>query len=235
MKIYFYYTFIGFCLLNNLSGAKRLYPFDLQGKSMIKHTSNIVRAISSNSLEKIDVLNDFGLRTNEVLTRQEVHRLGKLHRAVHLYLFDYNGNILLQRRSNSVDHYPNMFSISLTGHVGAGEGSMLALEREIEEELHMDPKKMNAKFLFSFRRDAILSSDYIDRQFNDVYVSFHDFQLNDIIPEKKEIKELQLVPIVEFKKMIDEKNEELAPVYGESCKDVLYFLDNRNRIPRARS
>ncbi len=38
--------------------------------------------------ELIDVLSASGLRTGEVLLRTEIHRLGKCHRAVHLYIFN---------------------------------------------------------------------------------------------------------------------------------------------------
>lgn len=94
----------------------------------------------------LDVLNDSGLRTGEVLPREEIHRLGKLHRAVHLYLFDLQGNILLQQRSAQVDHYPGEFSISLTAHVDKGESSSFALYREIQEELQLAPKADDMSF-----------------------------------------------------------------------------------------
>ena len=117
------------------------------------------------SKEKIDVLNDNGLRTGEVLPREEIHRLGKPHRAVHLYLLDLKGRLLMQQRSNQVDHYPGMLSMSLTGHVEAGESSSTALNREIEEELQLEPFRMRLHFLFSYRHDETLSPTYIDRQF----------------------------------------------------------------------
>jgi len=41
-----------------------------------------------------------------------------------------------------------MFSISVTGHVDAGESSSMALRREIREELGLDPTKMNIDDLF---------------------------------------------------------------------------------------
>lgn len=36
----------------------------------------------------IEVLNEHGHSTGEVLSRQAIHAQGKWHRAVHLYLFD---------------------------------------------------------------------------------------------------------------------------------------------------
>ncbi|MCG8340009.1 MAG: NUDIX domain-containing protein [Cytophagales bacterium] len=83
------------------------------------------------SNNKIDVLDDYGNRTGKVLSRKEVHELGKVHRAVHLYLFDKSNQLLLQRRSHNTDHYPGMFSISVTGHVDAGESSSETVQREL--------------------------------------------------------------------------------------------------------
>ena len=52
----------------------------------------------------IDVLDEHGLRTGEVLPRRGIHRLGKIHRAVRLYLFNPKNELLLQQRTTTVDH-----------------------------------------------------------------------------------------------------------------------------------
>ena len=57
--------------------------------------------------------------TGEVLSRKEIYRLGKLHRAAYLYLFNKDNNLLLQRRSDSADYYTGVFTISVTDHVDA--------------------------------------------------------------------------------------------------------------------
>ena len=81
----------------------------------------------------IDVLSDAGLRTGEVLPRAEIHRLGKKHRAVHLYLFNSKNELLLQRRSLTVDHAPGFFGISVTAHLDAGEFSSATVKHEVAE------------------------------------------------------------------------------------------------------
>jgi isopentenyldiphosphate isomerase len=176
----------------------------------------------------IDVLDEFGIRTGESLTREQIHKFGKVHRAVHLYLFDETTqNLLLQRRSQNVDHYPNMFSISLTGHIDAGEYSMQALKREIKEELNLDTSNMKLEFLFSFRQDAIISPTYIDKQFNDVYACWHKFKLDNILFDAKDISQLKLVSFDEFKLMVESEKSELAPVYKRECADVVHFLRSK--------
>jgi len=176
---------------------------------------------------KLDVLDDHGNPTGEVLSRQEVHAQGKIHRAVHLYLFDKSNNLLLQRRSLKTDHYPGMFSISVTGHVDAGEDSRKAVQRELQEELGIDGDDANIEFLFSFRQDVEISPTYIDRQFNDVYAGWIDLKLENIAFDAKEVSELKLVPFSEFEIMVKNKSSDLAPVHEEECARIVYLLKER--------
>ena len=67
--------------------------------------------------------------------RSEIHARGLLHRAVHLWLHDAAGRILLQRRSLTKDREPGKWTSSVSGHVNAGEEYDAAMHREIPEEI----------------------------------------------------------------------------------------------------
>ena len=177
----------------------------------------------------IDVLDEYGLRTGEVLSRKEIHSLGKIHRAVHLYLFNQNNDLLMQRRSKFVDHFPNKFSISVTGHIDSGEISQDTVLRELQEELGLNITNINTKFLFSYRKDAVLNSSYIDKQFNDVYVCWTEFELGDIKIDSKEVSEVKLIPFSRFVEMVKKEDEDIAPVYKNELKDVIFFLTNNEK------
>jgi isopentenyldiphosphate isomerase len=179
----------------------------------------------------IDVLDEYGLRTGEVLSRAEVHRLGKPHRAVHLYLFDRSNRILLQRRSMQTDHAPGVLTISVLGHVDAGQSSGATVRREVEEELGLDSNGIPFEFLFSFRRDAELSPTYIDRQFNDVYAAWADFTLSQVEFDRSEVSEVLLVEIATFREMVETGSGGLAPVYADECRDLFYLLRSRSMTP----
>jgi isopentenyl-diphosphate Delta-isomerase len=179
---------------------------------------------------EIDVLDENGLRTGEVLPRAEIHWLEKPHRAVHLYLFDQSNRLLLQRRSLLTDHYPGAFSISVAGHVDAGDSSGKTVRREVEEELGIDAYDLNFEFLFSYRRDAELSPTYIDRQFNDIYACWADFRLENIRFSSTEVSEVRLVNIVEFRAMVEHGSGDLAPVYADESRDLFYLLRDRFAI-----
>lgn len=175
---------------------------------------------------EIDVLDEYGLRTGEVLGRAEVHRLGRPHRVVHLYLFDRSNRLLLQRRSALTDG-PGVLTISLLGHVDAGESSRETVLRELEEELGIESSGLDVEFLFSYRRDADLSPTFVDRQFNDVYACWANFRLEDIKFNRDEVSEVELVNLPEFIEMVQDRSSGLAPVYGDECRDLVYFLRER--------
>jgi len=175
----------------------------------------------------INVLSDAGLRTGEILPRSEIHRLGKPHRAIHLYLFNTRNELLLQRRALTVDHYPGVYSISVVGHVNAGEFSADAVRREIQEELGLDASSIKIDFLFSYFQEATLNESYIDRQFNDVYICTHDIDIQQLHPDPAEVSEVVFVPFDDFRKTVSSRSSELAPVYARECRDLVYFLDSR--------
>jgi len=69
------------------------------------------------------------------LPRSEVHRRRLLHRAVHIWIWNSSGQLLIHRRTASKDEYPGCFTSSASGHLQAGEDYAGAAERELMEEL----------------------------------------------------------------------------------------------------
>jgi isopentenyldiphosphate isomerase len=67
--------------------------------------------------------------------RAEVHRLGLLHRAVHVLVFNSRGQVFLQKRSMKKDRQPGLWDSSSSGHVDSGEGYDACAVRETREEI----------------------------------------------------------------------------------------------------
>lgn len=84
--------------------------------------------------EIFDVVNE----RDEVVgqrSRAEVHRLGLLHRAVHVLVFNSRGEVFLQQRSLLKDRQPGLWDSSSSGHVDSGEEYDACAVRELREEL----------------------------------------------------------------------------------------------------
>jgi isopentenyldiphosphate isomerase len=86
------------------------------------------------SEEIFDVVNEY----DEVVghkPRGEVHRLGLMHRAVHVLVFNARGEVFLQKRSMSKDRQPGLWDSSASGHVDTGETYDACAVRELQEEI----------------------------------------------------------------------------------------------------
>ena len=68
-------------------------------------------------------------------TRAEVHRLGLMHRAVHVLVFNAAGRVFLQKRSMLKDRQPGLWDSSSSGHVDSGEDYDACAVREMREEI----------------------------------------------------------------------------------------------------
>ena len=71
--------------------------------------------------------------------RSEVHAKNLLHRAVHIFVFNANGEVFLQKRSMKKDQCPGMWGTSCAGHLDCGEDYDHAASREFGEELGIVP------------------------------------------------------------------------------------------------
>lgn len=69
------------------------------------------------------------------LPRREVHRLGLMHRAVHVLVFNAAGQVFLQKRSMTKDRQPGLWDSSASGHLAAGEDYDACAVRELHEEI----------------------------------------------------------------------------------------------------
>jgi isopentenyl-diphosphate delta-isomerase type 1 len=67
--------------------------------------------------------------------RSEVHRLGLMHRAVHVLVFNSRGEVFLQKRSMKKDRQPGLWDSSASGHLDSGETYDACAARELQEEI----------------------------------------------------------------------------------------------------
>jgi isopentenyl-diphosphate Delta-isomerase len=86
-------------------------------------------------MDYVDVLDSSGRSVGKMKSKSEVHRDGEWHGAAHLWILNREGQILIQRRSPTKENWPNLWDVSVAGHISAGEGPVEAALREAQEEL----------------------------------------------------------------------------------------------------
>ena len=83
----------------------------------------------------------------EVRRRGDIHRLGLMHRAIHILLFNSQDELFLQKRAMQKDENPGLWDSSAAGHLDSGEDYLQCAVREIGEELGITTNP-EMKFLF---------------------------------------------------------------------------------------
>jgi isopentenyl-diphosphate Delta-isomerase len=69
-----------------------------------------------------------------------------------------------------------------------------------------------------------LDGTYIDRQFNDVYVTRADVEPERIRFDRSEVTEVKFVPFEKFREMALGESDDFTSVYANECRDLVYFL-----------
>ena len=85
-------------------------------------------------MELIDIVDEKGNFTGEVMEKEEAHDKNLLHNEIAVFIINDNNQVLLQKRSASKRFDPNKWALC-AGHVDSGESLSSAAIREIKEEV----------------------------------------------------------------------------------------------------
>lgn len=140
--------------------------------------------------EKFDVLNELGEFTGKVATREECHKKGLWHRAVYAFIIDDDGNVLLQKRSSHKKLWPNMWDVTVGGHVDSGEFGRQALVREAKEELGVEIDDNDIKYLIG-STSINQKGDIINKHYNECYLITKKVDISKINLQKEEVSEVK--------------------------------------------
>ncbi len=125
------------------------------------------------NIEYLSVVDKNDLVINS-LPRVKIHALGLRHRAVHILVFNHQGQLFLQKRSMKKDLNKGLWDTSAAGHVDKGEDYINGAIRETAEELGI---KIESTLQFLFKLSPTLQ---LGMEFIQVYRCQHNgpFTLN---------------------------------------------------------
>jgi isopentenyl-diphosphate delta-isomerase len=100
------------------------------------------------------------------LEKMEAHRLGLLHRAFSILLFNSKGELLLQQRAAHKYHSPLLWTNTCCSHPRPQEKLMDAANRRLKEEMGMEaPLQYGFHFLYKAKLDQGLTENELDHVF----------------------------------------------------------------------
>lgn len=143
--------------------------------------------------EMLDVVDENGIPTGEIVPRERAHRDGIRHRTSHVWLVrerDGKLQILLQKRCLQKDSWPGCYDISSAGHIPAGVDFIPSALRELEEELGVraEPEELIFCGNRSIRADGEFHGrPFHDRQYSRVFALRRDWEEEDFRLQPEEI------------------------------------------------
>lgn len=130
---------------------------------------------------------------------------GVLHRAFSLFIFNDDGELLLQRRAFDKRLWPGFWSNSCCSHPRRGERLEEAVERRLSEELGMTSR---FEFLFKFSYHAAFGEEGSEREVCSVFIG----RSNDpVSANANEVAEWRWIPVPDLDVALRERGDLYTP------------------------
>ena len=166
-------------------------------------------------VELLDILDESGRSTGEVVPKSEAHRLGLWHRCFHCWICgsDPGGSyLLLQRRAATKDTWPGYLDVTAAGHLAAGEETLDGL-REVEEELGLRIESDRLVPLGTRRVEQEIPGG-CDRELHEVFLLLDATPPGDLRLQKEEVEAVFRLYLDEVEALY-EKGSAPASEYAE--------------------
>jgi len=146
-----------------------------------------------------------------VSKKSEVHgKRTPLHRAFSAFLFNENGQVLVQQRAKSKKTWPRVWSNSCCGHPAPGEGYEEAILRRVKEELGLEVFNLEkvVDYRYRFERDGIVE--------NELCPVYRGKVTGDPRPRASEVEDWKWVS---WNDLLSELITDREGVWSEWCKE----------------
>ncbi len=159
--------------------------------------------------------NDMPLGTME---KMEAHERGKLHRAFSVFIFNKNGEMMLQKRAAEKYHSPGLWTNTVCSHPRPGEDIEEAAHRRMMEEMGFDAP---LKELFSFTYKANVGGGLTEHEFDHVFIGTTDQKPN---PNPEEVSDWKYMSVQEILDDIKKNPSDYTEWFKIAVKELSYHL-----------
>lgn len=106
-----------------------------------------------------------------VMEKMEVHQKGLLHRAFSVFIFNSQGELLLQQRALNKYHSGGLWTNTCCSHPRKGETTLQAAHRRLQEEMGMT---CELQHMFHFVYRAELNDGLSEHELDHVFMGISD-------------------------------------------------------------
>ncbi len=142
-------------------------------------------------MEYQDLYNLHRQKINIIHKRGETMPPNTYRIVIHVCIFDSNNKMLIQKRTENKSSWPNMWDVSVGGHVLVNETSEAAAMRETKEELGID---------IDLNNQCPILTNHFENGFDDFYIVVKD--IDKIMIQEEEVSEVKWASEKEILQMI---------------------------------
>jgi len=143
-----------------------------------------------------------------LVPRSVVHARGLWHRSVHVFLFDGEGRLYLQRRASSKDVCPGLWDQSAAEHLQPRESYVAGAGRGLAEELGIsgvDLEPLGTTYAARLDLPELGIHDYELQQ------SFRGVWVGTLTPDPAEVAEVRAESLASLARWLSESPEDFTP------------------------
>jgi isopentenyl-diphosphate delta-isomerase len=126
-------------------------------------------------MEELVVLVDENDKKLGLMPKMEAHEKAVLHRAFSVFIFNKNGDLMLQQRAAHKYHSPLLWTNTCCSHQRDGEANLEAGKRRLFEEMGFNA---DLKEVFSFVYKAPFDNGLTEHELDHVMVGYFDNKPN---------------------------------------------------------
>lgn len=161
--------------------------------------------------EYIDILDKNGNKTGKTCLKTKAHKKGLLHASVHIWIINNKGEVLIQKRAKDKDTFPNLWDVSVAGHISAGEKPETSVLREVEEEIGLLISVDQLDFIQTFRKKVQHNHNLIDNELHHVYMCNLNFDFDSLKVQEEEVSEIKLITLKKLADTLKIKDNGFVP------------------------
>lgn len=146
-------------------------------------------------MELVDLYDENRVPLGRTAERYAKKGPGELRVVVHVCLFDSQGRMLIQRRTENKHIWPGLWDVTVGGGVDAGETTRQGAEREVREELGyaLDLSGLRPSVTVNFAGG-----------FDDFFIAVRDLDIDALSLQAEEVSAVRWVTLEELLAMVDD-------------------------------
>jgi isopentenyldiphosphate isomerase len=187
------------------------------------------------NMEILDIVDESGSPTGEIISREQAHRDGILHRTAHVWVVrekDGRVQVLLQKRSEEKDSFPGMYDTSSAGHIPAGEEPLSSALRELREELGISaaPSELHEAGTFRIQYEKVFHGrPFRDNEVCSVFVYREPVDIERLTLQASEVSKVRWFDLKEIRDEIERGDRRRLCVPAPGLQVLIDWLGNGER------